>query len=48
MAPVALAQTGGTPAETALVPVLPEKHVMVRQHAQRETPPEVRTGGPIT
>ena len=47
IASAALAQTGGTPVETAPVPLPPDKRAMVRQHAQRERMPEVQTGAPI-
>jgi hypothetical protein len=44
----AAAQTGGTPVETSPVPLSPEKQTAVRQHVQREKPPEAWTDGPVT
>jgi hypothetical protein len=44
----AAAQTGGTPVETPPVPLPPEKQATVKKHVQREKPPEVQTGGPVT
>ncbi len=44
----AAAQTSGTPVETPPVPLSPEKQATVKQHVQREKPPEAQTGGPVT
>jgi hypothetical protein len=44
----AAAQTGGTPVETPPVPLSGEKQAIVKQHVQREKPPEAQTSGPIT
>ena len=44
----AMAQTGGTPVETSPVPLSPDKQAAVKQHMQREKPPEAQTGGPVT
>jgi hypothetical protein len=44
----AAAQTGGTPVETLPVPLSPEKQATIKQHVQREKPPEAQTGGPVT
>lgn len=44
----AAAQTGGTPVETPPVPLSPEKQAIIKQHVQRERPPEAQTGGDIT
>jgi hypothetical protein len=44
----AAAQTGGAPVETPPVPLSPEKQATIKQHVQREKPPEVQTGGPVT
>ena len=44
----AAAQTGGTPVETPPVPLSPEKQATIKQHVQREKPPEAQTGGPVT
>jgi hypothetical protein len=44
----AAAQTGGTAVETPPVPLSPEKQIAVKQHVQREKPPEARTDGPVT
>jgi len=43
----AAAQTGGAPVETPPVPLSPEKQATVKQHVQRERPPEAQTGGPV-
>jgi hypothetical protein len=48
MASAAVAQTGGTPVQTAPVPLSPEKQAVIKQHVQRERPPEAQTGGAIT
>jgi hypothetical protein len=44
----AAAQTGGTPVETPPVPLPPEKQAAVKQHVERQNPPEAQTGGPVT
>ena len=48
MAQVALAQTGGTPVETAPVLLPPDKQATIRQHLQREKMPEAQIGAPIS
>jgi hypothetical protein len=47
MASATLAQTGGTPVETAPVPLPPAKQAIVRQHVQREKMPETQMGTPV-
>lgn len=44
----AAAQTGGTPVETPPVPLTPEKQAIIKQHVQREKPPEAQTSGSVT
>ena len=48
VASTAAAQTGGTPVETPPVPLSPEKQAVVKQHVEREKPPEAQTGGSVT
>jgi hypothetical protein len=43
-----MAQTGGTPVETAPVPLPPEKQAIVKEHAQGQKMPEVQAGGSVT
>jgi len=44
----AMAQTGGTPADTPPVPLPPEKQAAVKQHVDREKPSEAQIAGPVT
>src|SRR5688500_17877016 len=44
----AAALTGGTPVETPPVSLSPAKQATIKQHVQREKPPEAQTGGPVT
>lgn len=44
----AAAQTGGTPVETPPVPLTPEKQAIIKQHVQREKPPEAQISGSVT
>jgi hypothetical protein len=48
VASAAAAQTGGTPVQTPPVPLSPEKQAVIKQHVQREKPPEAQTGGAIS
>ncbi|MBD2750628.1 DUF1236 domain-containing protein [Microvirga sp. BT688] len=48
VASAAAAQTGGTPVQTPPVPLSPEKQAVIKQHVQRERPPEAQTGGAIS
>ena len=41
------AQTGGTAVQTQPVPLSPEKQATVKQHVQREKPPEAQAGSPV-
>jgi hypothetical protein len=44
----AAAQTGGAPVETPPVSLSPEKQATIKQHVQRQKPPEAQPGGPVT
>lgn len=45
---VAVAQTTGTPVETAPVPLPPEKQALVKEYVARSQPPTAAMGEPVT